>query len=58
MVDPGNSTLEKMLLDEITPVAMVLRTPMVEEISQRNHLSFIEMLSPFCVFNNIDGNLL
>lgn len=54
MVDPANSTLGKMLLDEITPVVMVLRTPLVEEISQRNHLSFIEMLSPFCVFNNID----
>ncbi|KAI5679651.1 hypothetical protein M9H77_00878 [Catharanthus roseus] len=54
MVDPANSTLGKMLLDEITPVVMVIRTSLVEEISQRNGLSFNELLSPFCVFNNID----
>lgn len=54
MMDPANSTLGRMLLDEITPVVMVLRTPLVEESSQKNQLSFIQMLSPFCNFNNID----
>ncbi|KAG5628655.1 hypothetical protein H5410_000372 [Solanum commersonii] len=53
-MDPANSTLGRMLLDEITPVVMVLRTPLVEESSQKNQLSFIQMLSPFCNFNNID----
>lgn len=54
MVDPAKTTLGRMLLDEITPVVMVLRTPLVEEISQSNGISFIEMLTPFCAFNNID----
>ncbi|XP_027176053.1 trafficking protein particle complex subunit 8 [Coffea eugenioides] len=54
MVDPASSNLGRMLTDEITPVIMVLRTPLVEETSQKNGLSFIEMLSPFCAFNNID----
>ncbi|XP_059646575.1 uncharacterized protein LOC132293217 [Cornus florida] len=54
MVDPANSTLGRMLLDEIMPVVMVLRTPLVEEACQKNGLSLVEMLSPFCVFNNID----
>ncbi|XP_049371652.1 uncharacterized protein LOC125836521 [Solanum verrucosum] len=53
-MDPANSTLGRMLLDEITPVVLVLRTPLVEESSQKNQLSFIQMLSPFCNFNNID----
>ncbi|KAM3357419.1 trafficking protein particle complex subunit 8 [Capsicum galapagoense] len=53
-MDPANSTLGKILLDEITPVVMVLRTPLVEESSQKNQLSFIQLLSPFCNFNNID----
>ncbi|KAL6988128.1 hypothetical protein U1Q18_013875 [Sarracenia purpurea var. burkii] len=54
MADPANSPLGRMLLDEITPVVMVLRTNFVEEACQKNGLSLIEMLSPFCVFNNID----
>ncbi|KAL3839351.1 hypothetical protein ACJIZ3_023942 [Penstemon smallii] len=54
MVEPENTRLGKMLLDEITPVVMVLRTPLVEESCRKNGLSFIEMLSPFCNFNNID----
>ncbi|KAJ8565224.1 hypothetical protein K7X08_007800 [Anisodus acutangulus] len=53
-MDPANSTLGRMLLDEITPVVMVLRTHLVEESSQKNQLSFIQLLSPFCNFNNID----
>lgn len=53
-MDPANTTLGRMLLDEISPVVMVLRTPLVEESCWKNGLSFIEMLSPFCNFNNID----
>ncbi|KAL6133731.1 hypothetical protein ACLB2K_065965 [Fragaria x ananassa] len=54
MVDPVNTPLGKMLLEEITPVVMVLRTPLVEEACQKNGLSFVQMLRPFCVFNNFD----
>ncbi|XP_022745163.1 trafficking protein particle complex subunit 8-like isoform X2 [Durio zibethinus] len=54
MADPANSPLGKMLLEEITPVVMVLCTPLVEESCLKNGLSFIQMLSPFCDFTNID----
>lgn len=54
MADPAYFALRKMLLDEITPVVMVLPTPLVEERCQKNGLSFVQMLSPFCLFNNID----
>ncbi|KAI7991478.1 Trafficking protein particle complex subunit 8 [Camellia lanceoleosa] len=54
MVDPANTPLGRMLLDEITPVVMVLRTNLIEETCQKNGLSLIQMLSPFCAFNNID----
>lgn len=57
-MDPANTPLGKMLLEEITPVIMVLNTPLVEEACLKNGLSFIQMLSPFCSFNNIDGNIL
>lgn len=53
-MDPANSPLGRMLLDEITPVLMILSTPLVEEICQKNGLTFLQMLSPFCSFNNID----
>lgn len=56
MADPATTTLGKMLMDEITPVVMVLDTPLVEESCVKNGLSFVDMLSPFSVFNNIDGN--
>lgn len=55
MADPAYSALRKILLDEITPAVMVLPTPLVEERCQKNGLSFVQMLTPFCVFNNIDG---
>lgn len=58
MVDPANTPLGKMLQEEITPVVMVLCTPLVEEACLKNGLSLVEMLSPFCNFNNIDGELL
>ncbi|GAB4857152.1 hypothetical protein Ancab_015062 [Ancistrocladus abbreviatus] len=54
MGDPANTVLGKMLTEEITPVVMVLRTPLVEEMCQKNGLSLIQMLSPFSVFPNID----
>ncbi|KAF5747759.1 Tetratricopeptide repeat (TPR)-like superfamily protein isoform 1 [Tripterygium wilfordii] len=54
MVDPYSTPLGRMLLEEITPVVMVLQTPLVEESCLKNSLSFIQMLSPFCNFTNID----
>nr|XP_043638144.1 trafficking protein particle complex subunit 8 [Erigeron canadensis] len=54
MADPAYFALRKMLLDEITPVVMVLPTPLVEQRCQKNGLSFVQMLTPFCYFNNID----
>ncbi|KAK6131593.1 hypothetical protein DH2020_034607 [Rehmannia glutinosa] len=54
MADPANTKLGRMLLDEITPVVMVLRTPLVEESCRKNGLSLIEMLAPYSNFNNID----
>ncbi|XP_047960820.1 trafficking protein particle complex subunit 8-like [Salvia hispanica] len=54
MVDPANTKLGRMLLDQISPAVMVLRTPLVEDSCRRNHLSLIEMLSPYSTFNNID----
>uniref|UniRef100_A0A2P2ML22 Trafficking protein particle complex subunit 8 n=1 Tax=Rhizophora mucronata TaxID=61149 RepID=A0A2P2ML22_RHIMU len=53
-MDPARTPLGRMLMEEITPVVMVLRTPLVEESCLKNGLSFIEMLSPFCNFTNID----
>ncbi|KAF2289607.1 hypothetical protein GH714_037427 [Hevea brasiliensis] len=35
-MDPGTTPLGKMLLEEITPVVMVLRTPLVEEACLKN----------------------
>ena len=55
MADPANTPLGQMLLDEITPVVMVFGTPLVEEACLKNGVNFVQMLSPFCVFNNIDG---
>ncbi|KAG7602444.1 TRAPP III complex Trs85 [Arabidopsis thaliana x Arabidopsis arenosa] len=54
MVEPVNSSLGKMLLEEISPVVMVLCTPLVEDTFLRNGLSFVETLKPFCNFSNID----
>ncbi|PIA54301.1 hypothetical protein AQUCO_00900680v1 [Aquilegia coerulea] len=53
-MDPTSSNLGKMLLEEITPVVMILRTPLVEESCRKNGLSFIQMIQPFSNFNNID----
>ncbi|EOA19806.1 hypothetical protein CARUB_v10000052mg [Capsella rubella] len=54
MVEPVNSSLGKMLLEEVSPVVMVLCTPLVEETFLKNGLSFVETLKPFCNFSNID----
>ncbi|CAL5194328.1 unnamed protein product [Lathyrus oleraceus] len=53
-MDPAMTPLGKMLLEEITPVVMVISTPAVEETCLKNGLSFLQMLTPFCSFNNID----
>ena len=55
-MDPAETPLGRMLLDEITPVVMVLSTPIVEEACLKNNLSFLQMLTPFCSFSNIDGD--
>ncbi|ESQ41618.1 hypothetical protein EUTSA_v10012466mg [Eutrema salsugineum] len=54
MVEPVNSSLGKMLFEEVSPVVMVLCTPLVEETFLKNGLSLVETLKPFCNFSNID----
>ncbi|PKU73262.1 trafficking protein particle complex subunit 8 [Dendrobium catenatum] len=54
MMDPMRSLLGRVLLEEITPVVMVLSTPLAEEACRKNGLNFVEMLLPFSVFNKID----
>lgn len=53
-MDPVNSFLGRLLLEEITPVVMVLSTPLAEDACQKNGLNFVEMLLPFSLFNKID----
>ncbi|CAJ1882515.1 unnamed protein product [Sphenostylis stenocarpa] len=53
-MDPLMTPLGQMLLEEITPVVMLLSTPSVEKASLKNGLSFLQTLTPFCSFNNID----
>ncbi|KOM39115.1 hypothetical protein LR48_Vigan03g249700 [Vigna angularis] len=53
-MDPLMTPLGQMLLEEITPVVMLISTPSVEEASRKNGLSFLQMLTPFCSFDNID----
>lgn len=55
-MDPTNTYLGRMLVEEITPAVMVLQTPLVEEACQKNGLNFVQMLQPFCLFNKIDGD--
>ncbi|XP_020578144.1 trafficking protein particle complex subunit 8 [Phalaenopsis equestris] len=54
MMDPMRSLLGRVLLEEITPVVMVLSTPLAEDACRKNGLNFVEMLLPFTVFNKID----
>lgn len=57
-IDVVNSPLGTMLLEEITPVIMVIATPLVEEVCQKNKLNLVEILQPYCSFDNIDGEYL
>lgn len=54
-MDPTKTLLGRMLLEEVTPLVMVLSTSSVEESCQKNGLTFLQMLLPFCFFNKIDG---
>jgi len=49
-MDPLRSYLGRLLLEEITPVVMVLTTPLAEATCRKSGLSFIDMLSPFSLF--------
>ncbi|ONM10029.1 Tetratricopeptide repeat (TPR)-like superfamily protein [Zea mays] len=53
-MDPLRSYLGRILLEEITPVVMVLSTPLAEAACRKNGLSFVDMLSPFSLFKKID----
>uniref|UniRef100_A0A7N0ULV5 Trafficking protein particle complex subunit 8 n=1 Tax=Kalanchoe fedtschenkoi TaxID=63787 RepID=A0A7N0ULV5_KALFE len=54
MVDPARTPLGRMIVEEISPVVMVLTTPSVEDACRKNGLSLVQMLSPFSSFSNID----
>ncbi|KAL6638002.1 hypothetical protein ACP70R_025574 [Stipagrostis hirtigluma subsp. patula] len=53
-MDPLRSYLGRLLLEEITPVVMVLTTPLAEAACRKSGLSFVDMLSPFALFKKID----
>ncbi|KAL9230618.1 hypothetical protein vseg_005946 [Gypsophila vaccaria] len=53
-IDPTNTTLGKMLMEAITPVVMLISTPLAEHTSRKNGLSFLDLISPFSSFHNID----
>eukprot|EP01018_Ginkgo_biloba_P005816 Gb_19012 [translate_table: standard] len=53
-MDVGNSLLAQMLIETMTPVIMVLPTPLVEAACQKNNLDFVQMLRPFCFYDKID----
>ncbi|WVZ60808.1 LOW QUALITY PROTEIN: hypothetical protein U9M48_010785, partial [Paspalum notatum var. saurae] len=53
-MDPLRSYLGRLLLEEITPVVMVLTTPLAEASCRKNGLSVVDMLSPFSLFKKID----
>jgi len=53
-MDPLRSYLGRLLLEEITPVVMVLTTPLAEAACRKSGLSFVDMLSPFSLFRKID----
>jgi trafficking protein particle complex subunit 8 len=55
-MDPLRSYLGRLLLEEITPVVMVLTTPLAEATCRKSGLSFVDMLSPFSLLKNIDGD--
>ncbi|KAM7264486.1 hypothetical protein ACFE04_002169 [Oxalis oulophora] len=53
-MDPAKTPLGKMLLEEVTPVVMVIDTPLVEQSCSKNGLSLVNLLTPFSNFTNID----
>ncbi|KAF8709998.1 hypothetical protein HU200_029722 [Digitaria exilis] len=53
-MDPLRSYLGRLLLEEITPVVMVLTTPLAEAACKKSGLNFVDMLSPFSLFKKID----
>jgi len=55
-MDPLRSYLGRLLLEEITPVVMVLSSPLAEAACRKNGLSFVDMLSPFSLLKKIDGD--
>uniref|UniRef100_A0A0E0GUM1 Trafficking protein particle complex subunit 8 n=1 Tax=Oryza nivara TaxID=4536 RepID=A0A0E0GUM1_ORYNI len=55
-MDPLRSYLGRLLLEEITPVVMVLTTPLAEAACRKSGLSVVDMLSPFSLFKKIDGD--
>lgn len=55
-MDPLRSYLGRLLLEDVTPVVMVLTTPLAEAACRRSGLSFVDMLSPFSLFKKIDGD--
>ncbi|KAJ3669964.1 hypothetical protein LUZ60_010288 [Juncus effusus] len=53
-MDPVRTYLGRLLLEEITPVVMVMTTPLVEESCKKNGFSFLDMILPFSLFPKID----
>uniref|UniRef100_A0A453M067 Trafficking protein particle complex subunit 8 n=1 Tax=Aegilops tauschii subsp. strangulata TaxID=200361 RepID=A0A453M067_AEGTS len=53
-MDPLRSYLGRLLLEDVTPVVMVLTTPLAEAACRKSGLSFVDMLSPFSLFKKID----
>ncbi|XP_006650699.2 trafficking protein particle complex subunit 8 isoform X1 [Oryza brachyantha] len=53
-MDPLRSYLGRLLLEEVTPVVMVLTTPLAEAACRKSGLSLVDMLSPFSLFKKID----
>lgn len=53
-MDPIKSFFGRLLLEEITPVVMVLSTPLAEQSCQKNGMSFVQMLRPYSLFDKID----
>ncbi|CAA6663549.1 unnamed protein product [Spirodela intermedia] len=54
MASAADSPLGRILVEEIAPVVMVLSTPLAEQACRKNGLDFVQMLRPFCFFENID----
>ncbi|XP_020095709.1 trafficking protein particle complex subunit 8 isoform X1 [Ananas comosus] len=53
-MDPLKTYLGRLVLEELTPVVMVLTTPLVEDSCRKNGLGFVDMLLPFSVFKKFD----